>query len=177
MWDIIRLPRWRVCVDLCLENKDEMVWRIKSIIHICRLTCASGIPCLRTSGYNIGRDLGFERIFSVDMVLGTPVGSPLGYSMNMLLRLALWNYFGTLEVSLVGVSIVTLDGLMIGTGEVSLVGLSLEIPLGSPLESPNPGSGLPGTLLGTPLGLWFGYELVMCLCCRRQLMDFHKSDW
>ena len=57
------------------------------------------------------------------MVLGAPVGYPLGYSINMLIGLELENYFGTQEGYLVGVSLATLTGLMIGTGEVSLVGL------------------------------------------------------
>ena len=41
---------------------------------------------------------------------------------------------------------------MIGTWEGYLVGLSLVIQLGSPLDSPNPGSDLPGMLLGAPPG-------------------------
>ena len=56
---------------------------------------------------------GFELVFSVDMVLLSPVGSPLGYSINMLLDFALVNYFSTWEVYLVGVSLGALDGLMI----------------------------------------------------------------
>ena len=58
---------------------------------------------------------------------------------------------------MVGVIIVRLAGLMIGTGGRYLVGLSVGIPLGSPLESPNPDNQMPDTLLGAPLGSWFGY--------------------
>ena len=43
------------------------------------------------------------------------------------------------EGYLVGVSLGTMYVLMIGTGKGSLVGLSLGLPLGSPLEYPNPG--------------------------------------
>ena len=64
------------------------------------------------------------------MVLGAPVGYPLGYYINMLLGLELCNFFGIWEVSLVVVSPGTLVGLTIGTGEGYLVGLSLGIPLG-----------------------------------------------
>ena len=68
---------------------------------------------MRTSGSEIVWALGFELGSSVDMVLLAPVGSPLGYSINMLLGLALENYFGTWEVSLAGVLLGALDGLMI----------------------------------------------------------------
>ena len=102
----------------------------------------------------------FKFGLEVGMVLGEPVGSSLVYSVNMLIGLALGNYFGTWEGSLVEVSLATLTGLMIGTGEVSLVGLSLGLPLGSLIESPNNGAYMPGTLLGVPLGLWFGYVVV-----------------
>ena len=70
----------------------------------------------------------------------------------MFLSLVLGNYFGIWEVSLVGVSLGTLVGLMIRIVEISLVGISLVLPLGYPLKSPNPGAELPGTLLGT---FWF----------------------
>ena len=76
----------------------------------------------------------------------------------MLLGLEIGTSFGSLVVSFVGVSIGTLIGFMIGSGGVSLVGLSPGIQIGSPLESPNPGAVLPGTMLGAPLGLWFGSE-------------------
>ena len=115
---------------------------------------------MRTSRSEIGWALRFELEFTVGMVIGAPVGYPIEYSIIMLLELALGNYFGTWERSLVGVSLDTLTGLMIGTGEVSLVGLSLGLPLGSLLESPNNGAYMPGTLLGVPLGLWFGYVVV-----------------
>ena len=107
------------------------------------------------------------------MVLIEPVGSPLGYYINMLLGLVLFNSFGTWEEYLVGFIIGRLAGLMIGTGGRYLVGLSVGIPLGSPLESPNPDDEMPDTLLGTPLGSWFGSEVDMCLCSCSQLMDCH----
>ena len=57
------------------------------------------------------------------MVLGAPIGYPLGYSINMLIGLELENYFSKREGSLVEVSLETLTGLMIGTGEVSFLGV------------------------------------------------------
>ena len=97
------------------------------------------------------------------MVLVVNVGSTLGYSINIFLDLELFNSFGTWKVYLVGFLLRTMDGLMIGTGEGSLVGLSLVLPLVYPLESPNTGSELYDTLLGSPLGLWFGSEVARCL--------------
>ena len=76
---------------------------------------------------------------------------------------------------MVGVSLGTLSGLMIGTGEGYFVGLSLGVTLGSPIGSPNPESDLPGMLMGVNIDLWFGSEAAMCLCCCRCLMDFHKA--
>ena len=78
----------------------------------------------------------------------------------MLLGLALGNYFGTREGSLVGISLVALCGLIIVTGEEYLVVLSLEITLGSPLEFTNPGAIMSATLLSAPLGRWFVSEAV-----------------
>ena len=46
-----------------------------------------------------------------------------------------------------------------------------------PLESPNPGAGLPDMLLGAPLGLWFGSEAVMCWCFYRCVTYFRKDTW
>ena len=67
---------------------------------------------------------------------------------------------------------------MIVTGEVSLVGLSRVLLLGSPLESPNTGSELPGQLLCAPLGLWFGSEASRCICSFRRLIDYHEAtNW
>ena len=77
-----------------------------------------------------------------------------------MIGLEIGNSFSTWEGSLVG----ALVGLMIGPGEGYLVGLSLGLPLGYPLEYPNPGSELPGTLLGAPIGFWFGSEAVGCWC-------------
>ena len=93
----------------------------------------------------------------------------------MFLGLALCNYFGTREGSLVGVSLGLLDGLMIGTGEVYLVGLSLELPLGFPFEYKNPGAELSGILMGVPIGFWFDSEASRCLCYCRRLMDYHED--
>ena len=122
-----------------------MIQRMKSIIYLCRLTCDSCLPLLRTSGSEIVWALGFELGSSVDMVLLAPVGSPLGYSINMLLGLALANYFVTWEVSLAGVSLGALDGLIIETGEGCLVVLSLGLSLGPTINSPN--TGLIGIIL------------------------------
>ena len=63
------------------------------------------------------------------MVMLAPIGYPLGYLINMLLGLALENYFGIREVYLVGVSLDTLYGLMIGTVEGPVVGLSLRLSI------------------------------------------------
>ena len=71
---------------------------------------------MQTSGYELAGDMGFELGFSVDMVLGAPVGTSLGYSINMLLGLIPYNYSGTCKGSLVVISLVPLDGLMIYTG-------------------------------------------------------------
>ena len=64
---------------------------------------------------------------------------------------------------------------MIGTLYGSLVGLSRGLPLGSPLESQNSGADLHDTLMGTPIGLWFGSEAVSCLNYYPRLMDFHEA--
>ena len=64
------------------------------------------------------------------MVIVSPVEYLLGYSMNILLFLALENSFGTREGSLVVFSLVPLVGLMIVNGEGYLVVLQLELPLG-----------------------------------------------
>ena len=60
-----------------------------------------------------------------------------------------------------GILLGPLDGLMIGTGEAYLVGLSLGITFVSPLDLPNLESELPGTLIGCPLGLCFGSDVVL----------------
>ena len=80
--------------------------------------------------------------------------------MNVLLGFSYYNSSGTWEVYLVGISLGQMDALMIGTDEGSVVGLSLVFPLGSPLDSPNPGADLSGTLLYAPLGLWFFSDVV-----------------
>ena len=95
----------------------------------------------------------------------------------MLIGLKLGNSFGTWGGYLVGVSLVTLRGLTIGTGEGYLVGLSLGLTIGPLLESTNPVSMLYLTLLGEPIGLWFGYGAVIyrCSCCR--LADCHEATF
>ena len=93
MWDIIRLTSHRVRVDLFLQDKDEIIRRMKIIRYICILTYVSWITCLRTFGSDLGKALGFELELSVYMVIVSPVGYPFGYSMSMLLVLALGNSF------------------------------------------------------------------------------------
>ena len=119
----------------------------------------------------------FEPCLLYTMVLGAHLGYPLEYSIIIFLGLSIWNSFVAWEESLVGVSLGILAGFMIGTGEGYLVGLSLGLPLGYPLDSPNSGAGIPGMLMGVPLGLWFGYEESRCLCSWLHLMDFHESNW
>ena len=63
---------------------------------------------------------------------------------------------------MIGVSLGALGGLVIGTREGSLVGLSLVFTIKYPFEYPNTRYVLPGTLLVTSLGLWFGSEFVRC---------------
>ena len=89
MWYILRLPCRRICVDLWLEDKDEMIWMMKIIRYIFRLTCDFWFLHLKTSGSELVWALVFELVFSEDMVLGAPVVSPLGYSINVLLILSL----------------------------------------------------------------------------------------
>ena len=81
---------------------------MKSVRYIYRLTCASWLPLLRTSGFEIGWYLGFEPIFAVVIVMGALFISPIGYYINMLLGLEIDNYFGTWEISSVGFSLVAL---------------------------------------------------------------------
>ena len=95
----------------------------------------------------------------------------------MFIRFALGNSFGTWVGYLVGVSLVKMGGLLIGTGELFLVGLSMVFTLGYLLESPNPGSVLPGTLIETPIGFWFGSEAVRYWCSCRRLTDFRKYTY
>ena len=58
------------------------------------------------------------------------------------------------------ISLEPLDGFIIGAGKGCLVGLSLVLPLGSPLDSQNPVSDIPVTLMVAPLGLCFGSDIV-----------------
>ena len=89
-----------------------MIQRMKSIIYLCRLTCASCLPLLRTSGYEIVWALGFELGSSVDMVLLSLVGFLFVYYISMLLVLALVHSLCAWEVYLVGVFFV--DVLFLG---------------------------------------------------------------
>ena len=75
-----------------------MVRSMKIIRYLCRLTYASWLPRLITSGSELGWDLGLELGLPVGMVLVAPVGYLLGSSINLLLGLALENYFGTWEL-------------------------------------------------------------------------------
>ena len=107
--------------------------------------------------------------------MGAHVGSPLGYSTNMLLGLIPENYLGTWEGSLVGVSLGTLSSLMVGNVEGSFVGFSLGLPIRSQLEYSNHGAELTEILLGTLLGLCFGSEAVSCLCLCFRLRYYRKA--
>ena len=150
---------------------------MKSIKYICRLSRDSWLPRLRTYGSELDWALGFDLGLLVNMVLVAPVGSPLGYSINMLLGLALCNYFGTREGYLVVIPLVPMSGLMLGTGEGPYFGLSLGITLGSPLESPDSGAELTGMLLDAPLGLWFVSEVVRFRCSCRRITDFFEATF
>ena len=96
MWDILRLPCQLIRVALCLEEEDEMILRMNSIIFIFVLTNTSWIPHLISYVYEHGWNLGFELVIPVSMVLVAPFGSPLGYSINIFIGLVLGNSFGTL---------------------------------------------------------------------------------
>ena len=175
MCDIIRLSHWSVRVSLYLEDEDDMMWRMKIIRYLCRLTCASWLTRLRTSRSYLCWTIVFGLGFSVSIVMGAPAGYPLGCFIKIYICLTLWNSFSTCEGYLVVVSIVSLSGLMIRTIEGYLVGLSLQVPLRSPLESQNPGSEMPGTLLVAPIGLWFFSELFRCLCYCCRLINFCEA--
>ena len=56
-WDIIRLPHRWIRVDIWLEEKHEMIRRMKSIRYICRITCAYLLPHLITYVSELGWDL------------------------------------------------------------------------------------------------------------------------
>ena len=109
------------------------------------------------------------------MVLGAPVGYTLEESIGVFIGLSLGNPFGTLEISFTGVSPGKMGDLMIDTKEVSLVVLSMGIPIVSLLKFQNCGDVMPGTLLGDPLGLWFGSEAVRYWCSCRRLTDFSED--
>ena len=110
------------------------------------------------------------------MVLVAPVGYPVRYSIKKFPGFVIDNYFGTLEGNLVVVSLDKLSGLVVGTVEGYLVILLLVLLLGFPFYSPNTGADLPGMLLGYNLDLWFGSEVVRCLCYCLRLMDSHKNN-
>ena len=140
-----------------------MILRMNSIRFIFRLINTSWPPHLISYVYEHGWNLVFELVIPVGMVFVAPVGSPLGYSINILIGLELGNSFGTL-VRIFGWSFTWHTSWFgIGTVEVYLLGFSLGLLLGSPLESPNHGSDIPVMLLGTSLGLLFGSEAIRCL--------------
>ena len=87
------------------------------------------------------------------IVLGSPVDCPLEDSIVMFPGLVIDTSFVKREGSLVRVSLVRIGGLMIGTGGGSLAVLSLVLTIVYPIEYPNTGDSLPGTLLGSPVGL------------------------
>ena len=81
---------------------------------------------------------------------------------------------------MVGVSLGPLPALRTGTGEISMVDLSLGLPLGSQLEYPNTGADPPRTLMGAPLGLWFGSDMVWglgisCVPTSGALIKYNKN--
>ena len=69
---------------------------MNSIIFIFRLTNTSWLPHLISYVYEHGWNLVFELVIPVGMVFVAPVGSPLGYSINIFIGLVLGNSFGTL---------------------------------------------------------------------------------
>ena len=66
---------------------------------------------------------------------------------------------------------------MLGTEEGSLVRLSLGLPLGSPIESPNTEDVLSGTLLGAFIGLWFVSEAVGYWGYLHHLVECHADNF
>ena len=62
---------------------------MNGILFLCRISSASWIPRLRSSGSELGLALGFELGLSVGMMLGEPIGYALEYPIKMLLGLAL----------------------------------------------------------------------------------------
>ena len=124
---------------------------------------------MRTYEYEIG--------LSFVMVLGALVVYTLKDSISMLLGLTLGNSFGTCEGYLVRVSLITMYVFIIITGEGYFLGLSMGLPLGYQLESPDPVAELSVTLLGAHIGLWFGSEAARCLFCCFRLMDCHEATF
>ena len=174
MWDIIRLPCWDVYVNICLEDKDEIIWSMKIIRFLKTYLCLSG-PLLESICIWAWMGSDCELGWSDFMVLGAPVGYTLEESIGVFIGLSLGNPFGTLEISFTGVSPGKMGDLMIDTKEVSLVVLSMGIPIVSLLKFQNCGDVMPGTLLGDPLGLWFGSEAVRYWCSCRRLTDFSED--
>ena len=141
-WDNLRLHHWHIHIDLCLEEKYKMKWRIETIRYLYRLTCASWIPCLGNLGLILDGIWALNIDLFVNMVMVAHVGYPLGFYINMLIGLSLCNFFVTWEVSLVWFSL----------------GSSLElknprVELGSMIGSLNV------MTLGTCLGKFSGYQL------------------
>ena len=75
-----------------------MILNMNINISIFILTCASWLPRLIIYGSELVWDVGFDLGLSVVMVLGAPIGYPRGYSINILIGLALFNYFFVVSI-------------------------------------------------------------------------------
>ena len=78
MWDILVLLSWRICVAICIEDKDEMILSMEIIRYLCKLTYDSYIPCLIIYCYDLGWYLVFELVLSLVMVMEALVGYIIG---------------------------------------------------------------------------------------------------
>ena len=85
------LPRRCFGVDLCLEEKYEMIARMDSIRILCRITCDYLLYLLRASGSELSCDLVFELGFSVGMMMRATVGSPIEDTIRVLIGFTLGN--------------------------------------------------------------------------------------
>ena len=139
-----------------------MIWRMNRTRIPRKLSFASWLSLLKFSGSDIVWTVGMFRI--------VPVGYLLGYTIGMLLLFSLVNAFGTWEIYLVGVTLVTLGSLMIFTGEIFLVVLSLVLSLVYPPEYPN---------AGAVLCTLFVYlsEFILCMSLGNPLVLLCKYIW
>ena len=139
MWDILRLPSWRISVYLCLWDKDKMIWRINSIIIPWRLTCFFWIYRLRAYGSKIDWYLGFEIGCSVGILMGELVGYILSVSLCIFIGLMHSTFFGLWIGFLSGLNVVTWEVLVFDSKivipRISPLGMSLVNPLVSLLDS------------------------------------------